>query len=459
MSAMNKKITAFLDNVCMYIRCKAVHKDIRDELTHHIEDLKAEYLRQGQDDEKALDMAITAMGDCEEIGSRLNKQHKPKTEWSLIGLGSMIVVIGGIIMFASSKFETAQTVSFERYLLFALIGIGVMIGFYFFDYTRLKKLALPMYLIAFSLLIFTLFSSTEVQGRKFLALGGVLISSDYLTILFLIAFSGFMAKRRGKGGIAIVELLVLAFVSVIPIIMLPYLSQAVVLLIGYAVLIIAAVIKNYFDGNRKKQLLYLSGMGVMVIFLAVYDILSNPYRFDRITAFLSSSGFIYDRVDKWLAASNWFGKTPATVSGYGLGSGMPEVTTGYVLVNVIATLGWMVGIALVLIISLFIIRMFMTTKKIKNDYGFYLSLAASTALSVQFIINILSNFNLSPILGMNMPFVSYGGKGYVVNMAFVGIILSVWRRNDLVGSTTKIPVSNSRRFIKFEDGKLIISFK
>ncbi len=389
----------------MHIRSKELHKNVRDELAHH-----------------------------EEIATSLNKQHKPKTEWSVIGLVSIIAVVGGIIMFTSSKFETAQAVSFYRYLLFALIGIGVMIGFYFFDYTRLKKLTLPMYLIAFALLIFVLFSGGESHGRKFLMIGDVLISSDYLTILFLISFSGFLEKRRGKGSLAIVELLLLAFISVIPIMMLPHLSQSVILLIGYAVLIITAVKKNYFEGNRKKQLLWLIGVGATAISIAVIDILSKPYKLERITAFLSSNGFIYDRVDNWLAISNWFGKTPATVSGYGLELGMPEVTTGYVLVNVIATLGWMVGIALVLVIGVFIIRIFMITRKIKNDYGFYLSLAASTALSVQFLISILSNFNLSPILGMSMPFVSYGSVGYVVNMAFVGIILSVWRRNDLLGT-------------------------
>lgn len=36
-----------------------------------------------------------------------------------------------------------------------------------------------------------------------------------------------------------------------------------------------------------------------------------------------------------------------------------------------------------------------------------------------------------------MPFVSYGGTGYVVNMTLVGIILAVWRRNNWLPKTQK----------------------
>ena len=139
--------------------------------------------------------------------------------------------------------------------------------------------------------------------------------------------------------------------------------------------------------------------------------------------------------------------------------GMPSITTNYVLINVIATLGWVVGIVLVLVIAVFIGRMFVTTKKIKNDYGFYLSLGACTILSVQFIISVLMNFNLFPLMGVSLPFISYGGTGYIASMALVGIILSIWRRNNLVGASPKTSARSTSKFIKFEDGKLIINFK
>lgn len=463
---MNSKITSFLDDICIHVDCKAVHKDIRDELIHHIDGLKDEYIEQGLNEKTALDMAIAAMGDCDEIGNRLNEQHKPKTEWSLIGLTAIIAVIGGIIMFSSSKFNSVQAVSFERYLIYAIIGICVMVGIYLFDYTKLKKLALPIYIIAFALLVFTLLAGNGMNGRKILIIHSVSISSEYATLLFLIAFTGFMEKCRDKGGLAIVSLIALAFVSIIPITMLPSLSQTVILLVGYTVLVLSAVMKNHFGGNRKLQLISLGGIGAVSISVVMFIILSAPYRFESVMYFVSrgksnpaGGGWQQMMADNWLAVSNLFGKTNETVSGYGIDMGMPSVTTDYVLVNIIATLGWAVGIALILIIALFIFRMFITTKKIKNDYGFYLSLAACTVLSLQFTVSLLMNFNLFPLMGVSLPFVSYGGTGYIVSMTLVGIILSVWRRNNLVGLSPKNVVTSKGRFIEFEDGKLIISFK
>lgn len=463
---MNKKIVTFLDDVCSHIRCKKIHKDLRDELTNHIYELKDEYVNKGHDEEKALDMAISAMGDCDEIGYRLNKQHKPETEWVLIGLTTIIAIIGGIIMFKSSEFESIQNVSFEKYLTFAVIGICVMVGLYFFDYTKLKKLALPTYSISLLLLFFTHFQGRIFNGRKLLTICGISISSEYVTILFLVAIAGLIEKSRGKGDIAFLRILMIALISVLPIIALPDFSKAIVLTICYTVLIISSVFKNHFGGNRKFQLTCLGCIGALIIFFSTYNIISKPYRLDRIISFLTrgksdplNGGWQQIMADKWLAVSTLFGKTTGKVNGYNIDKGMPGITTDYVLINIIATLGWVVGIVLVLVIAVFIGRMFMTTKKIKNDYGFYLSLGACTILSVQFTISVLMNFNLFPLTSVSLPFISYGGVGYIVSMALVGTILSVWRRNNLIGASPKTIVRSTSKFIKFEDGKLIINFK
>jgi len=150
---MHEKINQFLDSVCSHIKYKPVHQDIRDELAAHIKDLTDEYTKKTQNEETALDLAISAMGDCNEIGRQLNKRHKPEPEWSLIVLTAFIVITGGIVMYASSRFESAQAIAFDRYLAYAIMGIAVMTGLYFFDYTKLKRLAWPVYFLSLILLV------------------------------------------------------------------------------------------------------------------------------------------------------------------------------------------------------------------------------------------------------------------------------------------------------------------
>lgn len=461
---MNKKIESFLDDVCVHIRCKSVHKDIRDELTDHIDELKEGYVNTGIDEEKALDMAISAMGSSDEIGNRLDKQHKPKTEWSLIVLTAVIAIIGAIIMYQSSKFESLRAVNLERYIFCAAVGICVLIGLYFFDYTKLKKLALPIYLFTFLLLIITKYWGIRINGKGALKIGSISVSSAYIPLLFLIAISGFIEKFRNKGGTAFSQIIVLMLISIIPIISINNFSTAAILIICYAALLISSVLKNHYGGYRKLQLASLGCIGISAaIIIGIMLTLVNP---SRLLAFITRGqsdplgvGWQQIMADKWLAASALLGKSSATVNGYTIDMGMPGITTNYVLINVIATFGWIVGIALILVIAVFIGRMFVTTKKIKNAYGFYLSLGACTILSSQFVINILTNFNLLPSTDINLPFVSNGGVGYIANMALVGLILSIWRRNNLIGASNNNAGPCNDRFIKFEDGKLTISFK
>jgi len=466
MQQSKNNIEQFLYIVCEQIRYKKIHIKLSDELRTHIYDQKSAYMDKGLDEEQATKKAIEEMGNPVIIGEQLNQTHKPKTEWSLIGLTAIIAIIGGIIMFASSKFESIQAVSFGKYLLFSVIGVGFLIGLYFFDYTKLKKLALPIYLINFAVLFVTLLTGHQSLGRRLLVIGNVSISFDYATLLFIIAFAGFMEKSRGKGVLAIVKVIGLAVLSLIPIMALHNLSQTIILIIGYATLIISAVLKGHFRGSKKLQIIIISLLAFMGVAITSIALTLSPYRFDRLITFITrgqsdptGGGWQQIQADKWLSVSHFLGKTTQTISGYKIDFAMPGLTSEYVLINVIAALGWIVGIVLVMIIALFIFRMIMTTNKIKNEYGFYLSLAACSVLSTQFIISILINFNLFPLMSVSLPFISYGGTGYIISMMLVGIILSVWRRNNLIGASPATVKVNRGKFINFEDGKLIINFK
>ena len=102
-------------------------------------------------------------------------------------------------------------------------------------------------------------------------------------------------------------------------------------------------------------------------------------------------------------------------------------------------------------------KMFITSNKIKNSFGFYLSLVSCVMLTVQFVINVLINFGLCPYIDVSLPFISYGGTNYLTNMIYVGLILSVWRKNNILPRTQR-NFSTKEKMIMFVDNKLIIDF-
>jgi len=153
-----------------------------------------------------------------------------------------------------------------------------------------------------------------------------------------------------------------------------------------------------------------------------------------------------------LAASNLFGTTTQKS-----GAHVPNAATDFALVNVIASLGWVVGIVLILCIIVYIARMSVTIRKIKDSFGFFISLGACTILAAQFVAGILVNFGFLPTASIYMPLISYGGVGYIVSMALIGLILSVWRRNNLLPASPKITAGGVTKLIQYEDGKIIIN--
>lgn len=468
---MNKMVDSFLNEVCSHVDCKEIHEDIRAELTEHIEDLKEENLSSDCDERKALEMAISTMGNAEEIGVKLNSQHKPQTEWSILILTLLISSVGAAIILLSDRSAGNNIISFSRYIAYLLVGVVSMFSLYNFDYTRLKKLSFLSYFSGVLLLIITIFSGIQVNGaRRWLSFGGISVSVPELaTVLFLIGFVGFLEKYRGRSFFNTLKLFFYGIVSVFLMMLLPDLASALILALSYSITILIAVLRNHFTGNKKVQLLTLLGSGIAAIIVCILNILSSPYKIDRVAHFFfrnrsGGENYFQHMADIWLSLSKLIGKAEGTYQGYTLNSSLPNIFSEYILVNIIATLGWIAGIILVGTIFIFIIRMFLTTRKVKNIYGFYLALSMCAVLSMQFIINILMNFNMFPLIGVNMPFVSYDSTAYVMNMTSIGIILSVWRRDNMmpaIRNSMKISLkaSSGKNLINYLDGKIIIDLK
>jgi len=384
---MQDKTIEYLNEICSHIKCRAVHQEIQEEMRSHIEELSEEYIEQGYDREKAVECAITAMGNSEEIGQRLNQLHKPQTEWALIGIVSAIALIGGMVLYTGTQVDTLQVVQFERYIMYALAGAAMMVGLYFFDYTKLAALSKPLYITAILLSVLSKIKGINVDGMNYISLNSLTISSEYITFIFLISFAGIAEeshKRKERIKFSAFVIFSIALIMIIA-----GVSQAILLTTGCAVLYLSVKSK----GNRiRKPSKGMTVCALGIIFILVYKL--THISFETINY---------------------------------------ASTTDYVFLNLVSSLGMAAGIVFLILTVAFIARMFQTIHKIKNSYGYYLSMVSGTALAAQFGIHILMNLNLLPAMNINLPFVSYGGTGYITSMALVGIILSVWRRNNTLG--------------------------
>lgn len=87
------KIDEFLEEIVSYVKFPFAKEGIKLELRDHILDKISDYMGQGYDQEKAQQQAIEEMGDPEEIGTLLNKQHNPFLGWILTITNVMVVIL------------------------------------------------------------------------------------------------------------------------------------------------------------------------------------------------------------------------------------------------------------------------------------------------------------------------------------------------------------------------------
>lgn len=462
---MSKILDSFLCDVCSHIKYKGIHNEVKEELSQHIEELTDSYISKGLSKNEAVIKAVSDMGSASEIGQKLNKQHKPQTEWSLIFLTALVSMFGILVMYVSSSFEN-HPVSFAKHIVHVVLGAGVLIGMYFLDYTKLKKYPGIIFSSGILLLLFCSVYGLAYNGvRSWIRIGSVAISVNAVAgILFVTSFCGFLEKYQGQGFIGIAKMVLWGLASTLLFVMQPSMSMVLILFVAYAVVLLRAISLNHFAGNKKIQMISMLSIGGISALLAfVFVLIQSPHRIDRMLMFWnngasdpSGGGWIYAMADKLLKASNLIGKATPLSEG-SIDWVMPEITTDFALLNLINNFGWVAGIALLLVITVFIVRMFITSGKTKNSFGFYLSLISCVVLTAQFVINVLMNIGLCPYIAVSLPFISYGGTNYVSNMIYVGLILSVWRKNNVLPKTHR-NISAREKIISFVDNKLIIDF-
>lgn len=133
------------------------------------------------------------------------------------------------------------------------------------------------------------------------------------------------------------------------------------------------------------------------------------YRIDRITNFLNQDGYQRNQALASLRSSKLFGRGELIY--------FPESTTDFAFTFLISQIGIIPGIIFLIIYSLLIINL----NSIKTDK--YIKGAFITIISFQFIINVLMNIGFFPIIGITLPFLSYGGSSLLSYIILLTLIL------------------------------------
>lgn len=160
-------------------------------------------------------------------------------------------------------------------------------------------------------------------------------------------------------------------------------------------------------------------------------LLMEPYRFNRITAFLDpwkhaqDSGF--QLVQSFIALGS------GGLTGVGLGQSsqkldfLPEVHTDFIFSLVGEELGFIVATMVVGLFAFVFVRGMIIANRAGEGFRYYLCVGLSMMIALQALVNFMVVVGLLPTKGLPLPFLSYGGSALLVNMAAVGMLLNISR--------------------------------
>jgi rod shape determining protein RodA len=316
-----------------------------------------------------------------------------------------------------------------------LICIPVFFIVAFNDYQWVRLGAIPLYILSVMLLVLVFFIGVKVFGaRSWLNLGfGNFQPSQMAIFAGVLLFSLFLNESESMHpALRILVCLMITAVPCVLILIQPYLGGTLVWLpVLFAMLFVAGVQVRY--------LVTLLLMGVALIPLVVNFGL-KPYQKDRILIFLDPSldpqgaGWTINQSLNAIGSAGFWGK------GFKAHNTLNEL--GYLPSTIVHTdfiysvfgeqHGFLGAIILISAFGILLLSGLYVAYQAQDLLGRLLSVGIVMLLFTHVFMNIGMTVAVTPITGLPLPMVSYGGSFLLITMACMGLLQSVWIHRKLV---------------------------
>lgn len=345
----------------------------------------------------------------------------------------ILLTIGLINLWSASN--TAGSSLFAKQILWVLIGSGLGLWCYLTDYKQFEDVAYYLYFGGVFLLSLLYPFGVEIEGAKrWLGFGGFYIQpSEFAKLGLILALARYFSKRPFQGDLSLSDLglpIVMVLLPFFLVIFQPDLGTGLVLVGILGIL-------TLWIGVRKRTLLFL---GVLGGFGCVGGwFLLKDYQRQRILSFLDpwkdplGSGYHLIQSKIAIGSGSIWGKGIQLGTQARLGF-LPEYHTDFVFALLGEEWGF-VGAAVVILLFLgFLLWAFETAQKAKDPFGRFLAMGITSLFLLHVTINIGMALGLLPVVGLPLPFFSYGGSCTVVSLMAVGLLSSIRKRRRFFGA-------------------------
>lgn len=332
-----------------------------------------------------------------------------------------------LVAFSLSVLFSIDVVFFRQQLLYLFIGIFFYFLFLNIDY---RFFALyPKYIYAFIIIgfIVVLTFGTVVNGSKsWLVIFGIHIQvEEFLKPFFIIIIAHFLAFTKFSN------------------------FSKYFLAIGIMLPVLFLILRQPDTGTALMYIASFTGMLLMYGFPLKYYVFSaisllaplpvvlqflKPYQKERLVTLFNltadPTGSSYNAIQALISigSGGFFGK--------GLGEGtqsvlrfLPERQTDFIFASIGEGLGFLGGVSIIGLMFFLLYRIYKISQRLDDTYAYLIVIGIFFLLLAQSLTNIGMNLGMMPIIGVTLPFVSYGGSSLVTTFILLGIVSSIGYEN------------------------------
>ncbi len=363
------------------------------------------------------------------------KHHDTNSmDYSLLVIILMLLAFGLVMVFSASSANAHYqfgdaTYFFKRQLIWAAVGIVVMLMVSKFPYKNLERYANLLFTVSIVALLLVFVLGVEVNGAKrWIGIGSFTFQPSEFVKITLIMF---LAKSLTDNPHR-VESLFDGFIRYIGIIVIvagivllqPHMSGAMVIAISACIVLFAAGFKiRYFA---------VSVMGALPLMMTL--IMTSDYRRKRFTSFLDP---FKDKMDEsWQIVQSLYAIASGGLYGMGLGQSrqkflyIPEPQNDFIFAVICEELGFLGAIFVMFLFALLIWKGIMIARKAPDEFSCLTATGITALIAVQVLMNIAVVTSSMPVTGVTLPFFSYGGTSLVILLIGMGILLNISRYVD-----------------------------
>jgi len=357
----------------------------------------------------------------------IDRRLLQNVDWPLLGAAVGLVILSASTLASLHVGRAGGSVAIRQLAWFG-VGIVALVFMASIDYRRLVRAAPLFYVLGLGGLVAVFLLGRTVSGaRRWLMVGPVSVQPSELFKLCFVLMAVWLLTSRWAQPVGKTVLMMVAPLAIVPAVLIvkqPDLGTALLLFPVLIALLVTA-------GMRMRLLGGLALAGVAAAPLAWFVL--KDYQRERLLVFLDPVrdplGSAYNVIQAKIAigSGQLLGKGVAGATQSRL-SFLPERHTDFIFAVFAETWGFVGCLVLLTCYALLLLRGFDIAASTREPVGRLVALGVTALVATQVLVNVGMVTGLIPVVGIPLPFMSYGGSSMVVSMMALGLLLSVRMR-------------------------------